>query len=740
MAAEYPTRGAAPHAPRVRRATCASVVALAAGLAASAHAQTTATWNGPTSGNWTDPANWSTPAFPNNGAIKYEAVLNATGMAHTVTLNSHITLDGYTQSSADVTLMGDSVNAHSITVESLATISGGAIFGVGLFDVKGALVIDNSMDDIDICDTCIEHGGTATWQGTGNDVCVGEGGEFINKQGATFNINNDQTWKYNGAGAVPKFDIQGTLRKVGGSGTTKFEGVDFCNDGTIDVQSGTLEIDGFSLPTGTLVTGTWKVSNGATLRLSTVNVTANEATIEVMDSGSSFIGIENLAENGVSGMLTFADGADFATVGDFENLGMLDVGAASEFEVAAGSRLLNYRPATKRLTNGEFNVEGTLRFANTGISTISNVLTLVGPGAAIVDTSGNNALANTSLLSGAGHLTIAGGLDFNTGGDFEVKGGAILTVDSTSEFEVTGNLANLSGATFTAGNFDISGTLRVDHPGITTINNPLALRGLTSQFVNTAGGDLLAPLNLIDTKGVLTLGLGRDLTTTGPLTVLGRVVLEESPVDADPSELTVTGPLFHNSGIISLSGGQVHALNGYQQQPGARLQGNGSIDTGTPTVFISLQGRFGAGDNPGESRFGNLSLDAFTNIFPTSNMLVDIGNDLPAMPAINDTIGVNGLVQFLGPGNFAGTLVVKKLNYTPLLGEFFDVLFYENRIGEFQTYKGLKVGGGLMLFPMYLQDRLRLTVGLVPAPGTAALLLAGSLLGARRRRQTRGAC
>ena len=605
--------------------------------------------------------------------------------------------------------------------------------------MKGALVIDNSVDDIDICDTCIEHGGTATWQGTGNGVCVGEGGEFINKQGATFTITNDQTWKYNGAGAVPKFDNQGTLRKVGGSGTTKFVGVDFCNDGTIDVQSGTLEIDGFSLPTGTLVSGTWKVSNGATLSLNSVNVTANEAVIEVMDSGSTFIGIENLAENGAGGMLTFADGAGFTTAGDFENLGMLDVGAMSEFEVPAGSRLLNYRPATKRLTTGEFIVEGTLRFGNAGISTISNVLTLVGPGAAIVDTSGNNALANTSVLSGLGHLTIAGGLDFSTGGDFDVKGSAILTVEGASEFEVTGNLANLSGSTFTSGSFDISGTLRVDHPGITTINNPLALRGLASQVVNTAGGDLLAPLNLIDTKGVLTLGLGRDLTTASPLTVLGRVVLEESPVDADPSELTVVGALFHNSGVISLSGGQVHAINGYQQQAGARLQGSGIIDTGSPTIFISLQGRFGAGDNPGESRFGSLSLDAFTRVFPTSNMLVDIGNDLPAMPAISDTIGVSGLVQFQGPSNFAGTLVVRKLNYTPSPGDFFDVLFYEDRIGEFQTYKGLNVGGGLMLFPMYLQDRLRLTVGLVPAPGTAALLLGGSLLAARRRGSARGA-
>src|SRR5688500_15461346 len=58
----------------------------------------TANWKTAASGNWLDGSRWTTdPAVPNNGVPEgttYQAVINASGIGYTVTVDQDITVDG----------------------------------------------------------------------------------------------------------------------------------------------------------------------------------------------------------------------------------------------------------------------------------------------------------------------------------------------------------------------------------------------------------------------------------------------------------------------------------------------------------------------------------------------------------------------------------------------------------------------------------------------------------------------
>ncbi|MFH1872411.1 MAG: YDG domain-containing protein, partial [Pseudomonadota bacterium] len=96
----------------------------------------------------------------------------------------------------------------------------------------------------------IDNFGTTTWSGTGNISTSGGGSSvvFDNKAGGQFLIQNDQIIQGDGGGAEVVINA-GLLRKTVASGTTTVTGVvDFNNttSGVVEVQTGTLQIDGFS--------------------------------------------------------------------------------------------------------------------------------------------------------------------------------------------------------------------------------------------------------------------------------------------------------------------------------------------------------------------------------------------------------------------------------------------------------------------------------------------------------------
>src|SRR5262249_1161861 len=144
------------------------------------------------------------------------------------------------------------------------------------------------------------------------------------------------------------FDNQGSVRKFAGTGTTTL-GLTFTNGGTLDVQTGTINLDtgltNFAPASNTLTGGAYLL-RGA-LRFTGANVVTNKATIVLDGTASALLnasganGLANLASNAAAtstlpgGSITVQNGRLLSTTAAFSNAGSVTVGAGSTFSTSA---------------------------------------------------------------------------------------------------------------------------------------------------------------------------------------------------------------------------------------------------------------------------------------------------------------------------------------------------------------------------------------------------------------------
>src|SRR4051812_9758505 len=106
-----------------RRGSMATWCAVLAARAMSVHAGTSATWNSPVDGSWSDAAKWSSnPNYPNNNSpagTTYDVSINAGG-TYALTQDVPLTLDSLTIANAGATLWQNSALtvANSIDVQA----------------------------------------------------------------------------------------------------------------------------------------------------------------------------------------------------------------------------------------------------------------------------------------------------------------------------------------------------------------------------------------------------------------------------------------------------------------------------------------------------------------------------------------------------------------------------------------------------------------------------------------------
>lgn len=758
-------------------------------------------WSAAVDGVWNVAANWNPATVPNNGGgNEYNAFLRVGGAAYTVDLDVAVNVANLTIDAplGEGTLR---LNNFNMTVDQTFTLSNnGAVRGDGtgeltvngpanytvarFFNVRkvrhnGPTRYNSPGLGDTVCDTDIEHGTTAEWTGAG-DLTLEMGSDFTFLPGSEFQIR--------GAGAVrttmgsPRIVNQGTISKDMG-GTSSIIGVPLdnqsgsvlnvaagslsitgagaavTNDGTVNVDAGrTLEVVSGATVTnfagGALTGGVYNL--GGTFRLDTagagIDTIACEVTldgagsaIQNADTSDALASTDTIAS---AGRVTLAGGRDLTSGGDFDNLGRLTLGAGSEFTVPAGSDLNGFSAGgTRTLTGGRFDVEGTLRFdaGAAGVDTIDTFLVLNGDSASVVNAAGANALANADTVGNDGRFELRGGKDFTTGGTFTVAPDGLVVVDAGSVFEVpnvAGNrLTNFDAGVISDGNFEVRGTVRAPNLAVNVIGlvgNPtsITLDGQESVFESFTG-DAFAALDTIETGSTLALLNGRSLAVAGNLTVRGtlRVSGAGGRGTTPQTTLRVEGDYVHESGTFTLEGGRLE-VGGIYDFRGGTIAGSGTIDLaltrGASEDVLVSAGTIAPG---GASGAGLIVIEGEYRQTAMSVFSVELGGTGLGMYDVLAVAGLANLGGVVARGvPEAGTMNVGlATGYIPRAGDFYDVMLYQSRAGEFATVNMPSHPWGFVFSVGYLPDRIRVTVS-VPTPGTMVLVGAVGLVGLRRRR------
>ncbi len=369
--------------------------------------------------------------------------------------------------------------------------SGGTLGGVGITNANAGITLTGSPQLIN--HTLNNHVAT-TYNGVNSNFFGIGGGTFNNLATASFTIEGNDD--------VPggTFNNLGTFIKragASGDGITRFTGF-FNNSGTVDVQSGTLDLEGGGTHTGDFdftgaifevkggtqnfnsgsdLTGTTFGAAGGTylvvgtFRFPNADIVSNGATIVLSGPSSQIInhttggnGIANFSTNTAAGNFTIQNGRNLTTSGAFSNAGIVSIGSSSMFNTTG-----NYSQSagTTTLAGGALAASPAVNLnggALVGSGIVSGNLVnggQVSPGASpgLITINGNYSQTGALNIelngSGAGSLydqlnvngTVSLGGTFNpTLGFASVIGDAFTIIDNNLSDVVSGTFSGLPEA------------------------------------------------------------------------------------------------------------------------------------------------------------------------------------------------------------------------------------------------------------------------------------------------------
>ncbi|MFI5460266.1 MAG: beta strand repeat-containing protein [Isosphaerales bacterium] len=252
--------------------------------------------------NWNDALNWNTGKLPGPAddvtiTISADVVHSdaVTDSINSLTSTQPLTLSGGTLSIAAASSTsgplvvdgGSLTGTGDITVNGLLTLTAGTISGSGVLSANGGILINPTGTAFALDGRTLTNaaGQTATWTGTGSNIQA-SGGAVFNNLG-TFVAQNQGAFSQ-GTGAASSFVDKGSFTKSTSSGELDFTGVAFnVTGGTVDVQTGTLGLQGGGTETG----ASFSIETAATLDF------AGSSAFS-LDTGTTFSGAGNLTKDG----------------------------------------------------------------------------------------------------------------------------------------------------------------------------------------------------------------------------------------------------------------------------------------------------------------------------------------------------------------------------------------------------------------------------------------------------------
>lgn len=292
-------------------------------------------------------------------------------------------------------------------------------------------------------------------------------------------------------GAFFTNELSGLIRGAGEMDGSQQSGMQFLNDGCIEVPTGAdFAIRGrflnFDSVTRTLARGCYQIAgifrfDGADI------VTLAQATMQ-LEGPNSFVRPSASQANALAG-LAFLIGPNagfyflnrsFTTAGNFTiNDAVLFVGVGSTFTVTG--MLTNFDPVTGTLSGGSYLVGGTLLFTGAAIRRNNAFILMEGSQARILDRLPPNTNALANLEENSGILALLGDVQVVTNATTFTNTG-VLYVRGPSprpQFVASGNLVNTYGILVDGG-----GSIEVNGDGSQTAQSLLYLTGGGSVLVN----------------------------------------------------------------------------------------------------------------------------------------------------------------------------------------------------------------------------------------------------------------
>ncbi len=471
------------------------------------------------------------------------------------TLNMSNTQGTLTTPSMALSGSGTLSGTSAVTVSGTLAWTGGTMSGAGVTNANSTLTINGTAQKV--LGRRLNNKTTGTWSDTGFFYLV-TGGWLDNQAGATFTVQNDEIFRWNGGS--PHIDNEGTFIKSPGVGTTQVAGsVAFNNAGTVDVQSGRLDLSGGGTSSGSFdATGAELEFGGGT---HTLTGTSSVTATKVIFSGAT---VNHAGGYTVTGETQVTGGTANLT-GSVTNAGTLTISGGT----------LNMSNTQGTLTTPSMALSGSGTLSGTSAVTVSGALawsggTMSGTGVTnanstlTINGTGQKALGRRLNNKATGTWSDTGFLYLITGGWLDNQAGATFTVQNDEIFRWNGGSPHVDNeGTFIkspgVGTSEVGGNVAFNNAGTVEIKS--GTLKFSGSFTQSAGATYLN---------------GGSVTTTTALNIQGGVLKGFGTVTGDVSNTGGQASPGASPNILDIAGSYTQGSGGgYTVEIGGTTAGTG---------------------------------------------------------------------------------------------------------------------------------------------------------------------